>query len=41
MKAAIVCQDVYEYNIQATTFPLKSGTGAQKNMHAFRQTSIQ
>ncbi len=29
MKAAIVCQDVYKYNMQAAISPLKSGTGAQ------------
>ncbi len=26
MKTAIVCQDVYAYNMQAATSPLKSGT---------------
>ncbi len=29
MKAAIVCQDVYEYNMQDFTSPLKSRTGRQ------------
>ncbi len=29
MKAAFVCQDVYEYNIQRPNSPFKSGTGRQ------------
>ena len=39
MKAAIVCQDIYEYNMQKSNSPLKSGTGRQIK-YMYTQTDL-